>query len=78
MIPTCEEAVGSYENNGGRVTHFPTFGQDPLFTNPHLQSEREEQFNRINWELVYGKLFNHDNMHFCNAIMMHITQQLLS
>ncbi|XP_028413701.1 uncharacterized protein LOC114536555 [Dendronephthya gigantea] len=52
MIPTCEEAVARYENDGGKITRFPAFGQDPLFTNPHLQNEREEQFNHINWELI--------------------------
>lgn len=39
------EAVTAYENVGGTLTVFPTFGVDPLADNSELQAAREQRFS---------------------------------
>lgn len=79
MVPTSEEAITNYEQMGGHITRFPVFGRDPLSTNIQLQHERKQRFNNnVNWELIYGKLVNNEDTHFCVAIMtyLNITREL--
>ena len=36
QVPTSVEAVTAYENQGGKLTLFPSFGIDPLAENAEL------------------------------------------
>ena len=38
QIPTSQGVVTTYENLGGRLTVFPSFGVDPLADNAELQA----------------------------------------
>ena len=45
QISTSQEAVAAYENLGGRLQVFPSFGLDPLADNVALQDVQEQRFN---------------------------------
>ena len=44
LVPTAQHAGGSYEDLGGRLTHFPSFGTDPFVNRPDLAGVREQRF----------------------------------
>ena len=59
QIPTSQEAVAAYENLGGRLTVFPSYGLDPLADNVALQDMRERRFNsEADIETVFGDVVN--------------------
>ncbi|XP_078384557.1 uncharacterized protein LOC144666976 [Oculina patagonica] len=81
QIPTSMEAVTAYENLGGTLTVFPTFGIDPLAENAELQATREQRFsNETNEEAIFGELVNGNSTSFEQAIQRYanITIQLLT
>ena len=69
------EAVTAYENVGGTLTVFPTFGVDPLADNSELQAAREQHFS---YETYDGDL-NGNSSSFEQAIQRYanITIQLV-
>ena len=44
QIPTCAEAAGQYQQLGGRVKHFFSFGTDPLRQSREKQAQRESKY----------------------------------
>jgi len=46
-IPDAEAAVADFESNGGHLTVFSAFGEDPLQQNPLLIAQREAEFCRV-------------------------------
>jgi len=45
QLPDAEAAVADFEGNGGHLTIFSTFGDDPLQQNPPLIAQRESEFS---------------------------------
>lgn len=43
-VPSPNEALQEFQNHGGHITIFNTFGHDPLGQRPDLVREREERF----------------------------------
>ena len=41
LIPSLDEAIGSYEAGGGYLTAESSFGVDPLAGHPDLQNDRQ-------------------------------------
>ena len=80
QVPTAMEAVAAYENLGGTLTVFPTFGVDPLARHSELQAAREQRFNHErNDETLFGDLVNGNSTSFEQAIQRYanITIQLV-
>lgn len=80
QIPASQEAVAAYENLGGRLTLFPSFGLDPLADNVALQDAREQRFNNeADMETVFGDIVNGIATSFEQAILRfaNLTTQLL-
>ena len=46
LIPQVESAVREFETNGGQLTVFSSFGEDPLQGSPTLAAQREAEFYR--------------------------------
>lgn len=46
LLPDGEIAVQVYKANGGQLTVFSCFGEDPLQGNPSLIALREAEFHR--------------------------------
>lgn len=42
MLPDVDSAVAEFESNGGQLTIFSSFGEDPLRLSPILVAQREE------------------------------------
>ena len=80
LIPTPEEAMRQYEAAGGCITHFSSFGVDPIANDDLLIQERSNQFQRRypTVEPLFHQLVNGDDRPFCDAIhfFIHITQML--
>ena len=56
QVPTAMEAVAAYENLGGTLTVFPTFGVDPLAHHSKLQAAREQRFHHeTNDETIFWR-----------------------
>ena len=46
LIPSVESAIQEFERNGGQLTVFSSFGEDPLQGNHILAAQREAEFYR--------------------------------
>lgn len=80
QVPTSVEAVTAYENQGGTLTPFPSFGIDPLAENAKLKATREQRYsNETNVETLFGDIVNGNSTSFEQAIQRYanITIQLL-
>ena len=44
LIPDAAVAVEEFEETGGHLTTFSSFGEDPLQRYPHLVAQREAEF----------------------------------
>ena len=44
LIPNATSATQEFQSNGGQLTHFNAFGEDPLQANPTLLAPRESEF----------------------------------
>ena len=74
------EAFPAYENLGGTLTGFPTFGVDPLAHHSELQAAREQRFHHeTNDETLFGDLVNGNSTSFERTIQRkaNITIQLV-
>ena len=61
LLPDKESAVHDFEENGGHLTTFSVFGEDPLEGSTYLFAQREMEFHRrypdfrnffIQWQMV--------------------------
>lgn len=55
MVPEADEIVRNYESQGGRITRFSPFGNDPLDNQLELLEERERQHSYAHHE--YKEIF---------------------
>ena len=62
-IPTPQQAVDAYEADGGHLTHFSPFGNDPLSHSDDLIQQRDTLFSRdYQFDYIFHQLVN-DNSH---------------
>jgi len=57
VLPDVDSAVIKFESNGGQLTTFSSFGENPLRHNPVLISQREEQFYRQHPKASFANFF---------------------
>ncbi|KXJ27882.1 hypothetical protein AC249_AIPGENE2896 [Exaiptasia diaphana] len=71
QLPTTEEAVQMYEEQGGALTYWPEFGEDPL-TTEELQQERENNFHKSfhNFDVIFHRLAIGESSLFQNAVIL--------
>ena len=57
MLPDVDSAVNQFERNGGQLTIFSSFGEDPLRHNLHLVTRRETDFYRQHPRASFANFF---------------------
>ena len=74
LLPDGETAVQEYESNGGQLTVFSSFGEDPLQGNPSLIAEREAEFYRrfTDFSDFFHNIANGDYYLFREGVMFFI------
>ena len=79
-IPTPNEAIQQFQNHGGHITTFNSFGHDPLSQRPDLMIEREEQFyhHYPRFDDIFHTTVNGDYSLFRSGILciINISKQL--
>ncbi|XP_065891603.1 uncharacterized protein [Dysidea avara] len=80
LVPAADEAVRMYEENGGHITIFNEFGQDPLRGRQELLTIRKERFAE-QWPSfgnIFHSLVNGDNTMFHDGLLcfINISMQL--
>lgn len=79
LIPTPENALMQYEAAGGRITHFNSFGIDPLIDDLLIE-EQNTQFQRRypTVDTLFHQLVNSDDRPFRDAFcfFIQVTQML--
>ena len=80
LVPEADEAGRLYEENGGRLTVFSNFGQDPLEQREDLKSIRMERFKEQwpSFETIFHSLVNGNKANFRDGLLCFIdlTMQL--
>lgn len=71
LLPTTEAAVQMYEEQGGVLTYWPEFGEDPL-TIEALQQERQDYFEKFfpNYDIIFQRLAIGESLLFQNAVKL--------
>ena len=74
-LPTADEAVDAYERAGGRLTHFPNFGHDPLDGYDNLQNARYSGFvsKYPNFESIFSYVANGNDTLFRSGLLYFIS-----
>lgn len=74
LLPDGETAVQEYESNGGQLTVFSSFGEDPLQGNPSSIAEREAEFYRrfTDFSGFFHNIANGDYYLFREGVMFFI------
>ena len=79
-IPSPNEALQEFQNHGGHITTFNSFGHDPLSQRPDLMREREERFHQQypNFNEIFHTTVNGDYSLFRSGILyiIDISKQL--
>lgn len=79
-IPSPNEALQEFQNHGGHITTFNTFGHDPLGQRPDLIREREERFFQQypQFDDIFHTTVNGDDSLFRSGILyiIDISKQL--
>ena len=75
VVPTKEQAVVMYENEGGKITEPEMFGVDPLHGNLQLQQERFNAFTAVynSFNTIFHTLVNGDSGLFKESLQYSIT-----
>lgn len=70
LLPLPEDAAKLYEEAGGALTHFSSFGEDPFRDNNVLQEERLMAFHarHPSFQPIFHKLVNNDDSLFIDAL----------
>ena len=80
MVPEADDIVRDFEAQGGRITRFSPFGNDPLDNEPELLEERERQHSHSHHEYkdIFQLLVNGNTAPFsvCIQQFIAITQTL--
>lgn len=80
FLPEAEDALQLFEANGGHITVFSPFGEDPLASHPDLAEERESTF--LEYFPDFGPFFhtvvNGNTLLFSDGLLcfIHISKQL--
>ena len=84
LLPDVESAVHDFEETGGQLTIFNSFGEDPLQRNPFLIAQRESEFHRRYPD--FGNFFHtvvngdyslfHEGLLYLITISNHLVTQL--
>jgi len=77
LLPDVDAAVSGFESNGGQLTTFSSFGEDPLRDNTTLVAQRETEFYRQHPRISFPNFFysvtNGDYSLFREGILSYIT-----
>ena len=75
VIPTSDQAVQLYEQNGGRLTEPVQFGRDPLECDAIKKTIREQAFQEKypSLDLMFHQLVNGDTTLFQQALKFYIS-----
>ena len=75
VIPTPDDALQQFQDCGGEVTVFNSFGQDPLELRPDLIVEREELFyqQHPNFDEIFHSTVNGNDLLFKTGLLDFIT-----
>ena len=76
MIPNATSATQEFESNGGQLTYFNAFGEDPLQANPTLVAQRESEFFNVyaDFQDYFYTVVNGDHFLF-RVTVVHLQQQ---
>ena len=74
LLPDCESAVNDFESQGGQLTIYNSFGEDPLHSHPALVAQREAEFYRHypNFSDFFHTVVNGDFLLFREGILSFI------
>ena len=74
LLPDAESATQGFESNGGQLTLFNAFGEDPLQANPTLVAQKETEFFNIypNFQEFFHTVVNRDYFLFREGILCFI------
>ena len=75
LFPTPKDAIDAYQQTGGQLTLFPTFGNDPLNGHSHLQDAQQQGFNAkfSNFERIFSAVVNGNEHHFRSGLKYFIS-----
>ena len=73
-IPTTEDAVDMYRQQGGVLTDLSEFGADPLQNDIQKIDQREQEFcsNAMSFEDIFTNIISGTNVPFRQAILLYI------
>lgn len=76
ILPTSEEAVTAYENEGGHLSRPEVFGIDLLTGHPELQKLRSDNFNAVypSFDFFFHSLVNGNHHPFQQGLSFFIDQ----
>ena len=74
LIPSVESAIREFERDGGQLTVFSSFGEDPLQGSPTLAAQREAEFHRQypEFQEFFHTVANGDHFLFREGILCFI------
>jgi len=73
-IPNPDDALQEYQNGGGEITIFNSFGRDPLEQRPDLIAEREFDFYQLHsFEDIFYSIINTNPIPFQTGLLDFIT-----
>ena len=72
VLPTVEQAVELFEQDGGHLTIWPEFGFDPLASSEHLAKRRFDSFHQSfpNMATIFHHVINDDALAYKNALFL--------
>ena len=73
-VPSPDEAVRQFTQDGGNLTLWSPFGSDPLAQSPQLQNQRQEDFNKYipDVSVPFHQLVNGDPECFQRGLKLYI------
>ena len=74
LVPSADEALRLFTQDGGDLTLWSLFGTDPLAHIPHLRYQRQEFFNNSypDFGIIFNRLVNGDTSIFQHALKFYI------
>ena len=79
-VPSADEAVRQFEEDGGHLTHFSSFGEDPLSSDPSRVRNREAAFHHRypQFDPFFHGVVNDDDSLFRQGLnfFIHLTQSM--
>lgn len=74
LLPDAESAVRQFQSNGGQLTVFSCFSEDPLQGSPSLAAQRETEFHRRfpDFSDIFHTVANGDYYLFREGVLFYI------